>query len=315
MNLRYYKNLAAQISALVIFSFFFTSCETVIDIDPPAYTPRLVVHSINHVINGEARISVQVTQTVGIFEESKDVRNATLSLSWPGHSYETSEYFNQNSQFTDSLCYYYHNELFCDMIRYKSFQNYRFPKMNLPINTPITLRVSAPGFTDVQATTIIPELIQYDSLILLPEPIINQFGDRVNALDVFFTPQEDGKNYHSLELVEGQGFHNDIELNTVYLESLDPAVVENQGTLVISNENFGNQARKIRASYWAWNSGEGSYAFWSSVTKESFLFHKSIQNFQGSVDNPFTTLASIYSNIENGHGFFGLYHTRIEKLD
>jgi hypothetical protein len=314
MNRNYITNIFNQTGIVLFTVLFITSCETVIDIDPPEYTPRLVVHSISHVIDGEASISVQVTQTVGIFEESKDVKSATLSLSWPGHYYETSEYLEENLGIIDTLCYYEENELNCEMIRFKYFQNYRFPKLNFPINTPITLRVSAPGFTDAIATTIIPELIRYDSLIVLPEQVLNQFGDRVNAIDIFFRPKEDGRNYHYLELVEGQRYLNELEVNTMYLESIDPAVVNNEGLLAISNENFGGQDRKLRATYYSWHSREGSFALWSSITREAFLFNKSVQTYNESVDNPFTTLASLFSNVENGHGFFGLYNTRIERV-
>src|SRR5690606_27489940 len=119
---------------------FFSSCEKNIQVDTPPYTPVLVIKSTNAVYHN---VVVFVSRSISIKEyngkQDLTVKSATVNLYINGIFEETLK--PQTDLFGQS---YYISEHF------------------IQPGNDYKIIVSAPGFTDAEATAVVPESVPFE---------------------------------------------------------------------------------------------------------------------------------------------------------
>ncbi len=296
----------------------FTGCETVVNIDPPPYEPKLVVFSFNPVVNGKAKILVYVSQTVGIFDKVKNVENSTVTLEW-NNTKKLAQYykFEDLTRQSDSICFDNNGVFEClsNSIRFVNDVSdlYIFPLMDIPENTPITLTVSAPGFKTVTSTQTLLPLVPIDSITLLEEQVLDRFGDRVSALDLTFKDTKGLENYYMVGLYDIDENIFDTTFNKTYLGSFEVGTFFFEGSILVNDEGFDGDLRKLRLTYYEYDDNDKIFQ-WSSIDKNLFEYAKLLNKYFEAEDNPFSTPVSLPTNINNGHGIFALYSTHSKKI-
>ncbi len=160
-------------------------------------------------------------------------------------------------------------------------------------NTTYNLKIEKSGFETVFAQQVMPVQVPIIDVELTDEILKVRFQDIPNE-----------ENYYIVVLL--YGYNNDD--NPIYIEPFtDEANYSTlTGGLVFRDAFFDGQEHTFKAKYSNYSQIGNYKVRLYHITKELFLHEKSIDlNFETS-GNPFAEPNSLYTNITNGYGIFGL---------
>lgn len=274
-------------SALLLIFIALQSCQTVIDIDQKDFKKRLVMTST---LNADSTISVFVTRSVGALATGlpDSITNAIVDL-----------YEDGNLLFN---------------IPYASFGNYTY-NYHPVIGRSYKVTVSAQGFDEsIEATTSIPAPPQIDtfSYALVPSTNNQQWGS--TSLEGSVTINDpSGENYYMIQAVDNyiDTFSNEEYPSVLYLTTDDPLIGNSQqysASLLFTDFSFNSSTYTIRFNAESYSGDIGSnhltYKVYS-LSKESYLYLISLQNYYNNKDNPFSEPVQVYSNVSSQMGILG----------
>lgn len=303
------------LSFFILFVLF-SSCEgffdTVIDIEPPGHSPKLAVHAFGGNTNG-GEIRLMVTKTFGILENVKtellDSAVVTLSSS-SGQMYTFQPFeiagflFDTLILANDTISLFEYNDGF------HLYSNDFLPETG----KTYTLSVSYPGLPPVRAQQTFPKEVAPDSAIFVKDAGLDQFGDRISAVDIFFQDPPGEENFYIVRLINNSPFGGTYQ----YIESTEPgSLISGQQFILLSDKVFDGEQKRFRITFYNFNdeTDPNNYIVrWRTISPETFKFNEAMIKYFNSADNPFLTPTQIYSNIENGVGVFSLYHETLIKV-
>ena len=297
------------LSLLLIF-ILVSSCEsffdTVIEIDPPGHTPQLAIHAHGGNTNG-GEMRVMVTKTFGILDNViwGTLDSAEVSLTSSSGQIYTFQNIDDGDVIFDTLV------LTNDTLILFEFNNAfnLYSSDFIPETGKIyTLSVSYPGLPAVRAQQTFPGEVVPDSAIYVKDAGLDQFGDRVSAIDIYFQDPPGEENFYKVRLLNNAPFGG----NYQYIESSEPgSLVSDQKFIILSDKIFDGEQKRFRITFYNYNDETDPNKYvvrWRSISPETYRFNEAMTKYFDSVDNPFLTPTQIYSNIENGVGVFSLYH-------
>ena len=271
----------------LVFALFFTACsedffEQTVVIDVPEHTPQLAITS--HLSAGDTAVWVYVTHSQGILEngQAQPVEDATVEFYRNGQLMETLPYLTEK---------FYAAELGSPLATDPA--EYRFI-------------ISAPGFDPVEAVQQMPIPVSIISAVYEPEGALDLDGERVDEISVEFEDPAGVENFYQLSIfIQQNGWSNH-----VYLHLLDPIAEESGDEQFLKDDSFEGKKYTWRVGFYPQNFEPGSDAKilvqLLSISRDRYLFDRSVTLSQDADDNPFAEPVIIHDNVEGGHGVFSL---------
>jgi hypothetical protein len=165
-------------------------------------------------------------------------------------------------------------------------------------------------------------------VIVDEEGALSESGERLDEI-VIEIQDEPGEHYYALQ---GEVDYRYVDENndtisgyySVWLESNDPilsyAEVDRRGALICSDGAFNGNTYRFATYTWedlpiGLMSGSKLRIRVTSLSRDAFLYYRSLDQYWGADGNPFAEPVTVHSNIENGYGIFGLGHTRVFSVD
>lgn len=294
---------------LLLINFIFVACQTVVDIDIPLESPKLVLNSI---LANEESIMVHLSESRHILDEGEfqNVNGAGVKI------YENGEFLS-NLYSSGSGFGLYSSD---SSIRVKSGNTYR-------------VEVSKNGFQSIDAEARVPLnaakilAVDFDTA----QTNTNTYSQNNFEFDIEIEDEAGVENFYELLIIEeGYTYYYDYNTNpptvtdssrfmaSLSLESSDPSLEEYQsyGESILFNDGFFDGKKyhiKVTSSYYSDFIGnkesQSKYTIVLRNTSKSYYLYRQSVELQAWVqDDPFAQPVQIYNNINNGFGIFAAYN-------
>lgn len=291
-----------------IVSLLFQSCEEdsfsqVVTIDIPEHEAKAAIRFSVEVNNPE-NLAALVTNSKGILDPDTDYKiptDAVVKL------FRNGDLLTQLSLNEESFYYEDFNDV---QIRDTAGDVYLF-------------EAELEGFDKVSATQTMPVKPIITDATYEREGTIDPGGYRADEIIVDINdPDPDNINYFGVRLfttfyiTDSNGDTINRYHQMLYLDSNDPllAYAGNYG-LVFTDESFSGGTFQARTYTYSQIQDDTEIEVEIlSITKEAFLYKRSLEQYYEAVDNPFAEPVIVPSNIEGGYGFFTLANSTIFKI-
>ncbi len=280
--------------ALLASLMLFTTCksdffEQVVDIEIPEHNPLLTVSS--YLVSGDSVVSVYVSYSLGILDTAKRVnlKNAKVLL--------------------------LKNTVPLAQIPYstKQFYSIKLPKTKPIDKGEYELYVSAPGYQQVSSKQIMPEAAPILNSKFEKKAAINRDGEKVDLLTIDFEDLPGVKNYYA---VQAQLQISPTEKFPLQLDAIDPISEKLDRHVLLKDDSFDGKKYSWRlGSRIEAPKGAKLIIQLQTITKDKYLFLKSIHLNEAADDNPFAEPVLIHSNIYNGFGIFSAEARSYRTID
>lgn len=296
-----------------------TSCQNffsqTVEIDPPEYTPSMVFHEL--ISDQDDTLKINLTRNYGVLEPVDDYNNWAVKGA-------VVEWW-QNGQKVLTLL-----PLSAD-----SSQVY-FGLLPAPLQAgqEYQIKVSHPDFEPVTATQVLPApLEKVDNIVLKRQFSTNEFDEPISQLEFNIMDKADEKNFYEffLEvksinrfivdyLPDGTPVYDTFTYNytTPFDVTFDPNLREGLGNSLLLNDQFTNgQEYKFKGQFIDYQNSDQTQEFYlvtRTITQEYYYWAKSYVQQSNSGDNPLAEPVSVYNNLENGLGIFGMFSEKRFKL-
>ncbi|MEO6036855.1 MAG: DUF4249 domain-containing protein [Saprospiraceae bacterium] len=290
----------------IIITAFLASCsedffDQTIDIDPPAYDKQLVTHAL--VSNRDSSLSLPLTRNFGILDQVPDsawaVKNALVEI------YEEGQL-----------------KLIVPSSGSQWYSIFLLPGFFQP-GKSYELRASHPDFSTVSARQVMPGPFQIDSTAYRENAGLSSEGDELSAIDVYLQDQAGVKNYY---VIAADGLYPSLSpkfdtlgffigydtlgysVTDIQAESPeDPNVRKAVGNaFAVTDQAFDGQAYKFTFRTYRGYGYTNFRAHVWSVTEDYYRYAVSAQRKYDSEEVPLVEPVTVYHNLENGIGIFGL---------
>ena len=293
--------------------FVFSSCEKNITVNIPKKPPRLVINAILEktkpieIMVGKSR---HILDSIELSIEPYIVKNAVVVIFENGIPYDTLIY--QPNSYT-----------------YTSPQNKKIRD-----GYTYNLKVSAAGFTSVEASAIVPSISEAPVVTRVKDARVTSYGDHQDEVTVTLNDPAE-KNFYLLQIFHADaGFGGSTEY-PIYCASTtdkdlekvgedpDPLSTDNcydAGNLIMKDDNFNGRQKQLRfyiessqlQDYTLPGGGTSKpYVKLSRISEDYFKYIKSYYIAYDSGGNPFAEPVNVFTNVINGLGIFSIRSTAV----
>ncbi len=282
--------LIISISAII----FFTSCEKRLKVDMVQEPQKLVLHSV---VTQDSLIEVQVTKSIGITDpESNNI--------------------NDNQYVPQARVVVFENEAAVETLSYNPL-NKKFKAVTTRMSAGKNYRITAEatGYTAAQGKASLLPVVPVDNVFFKKNARMNEDGDWMDEVKIVFTDPVNTDNYYRVYIKSYNG--NDagcIKATDIDIEDLNgdgiinPLGCISPGELIVSDKNFNGLAKTlvlyVRNGRLVVNRNRYPYLLLQQISKDFFLFTKSLALVKNIQDNPFAEPVNLWTNITNGYGIF-----------
>lgn len=292
-----------QRNLFFLFSFaiaaqLFTSCDgdkfsQVVEIDLPEHTPMLSVSA--EMSEVDTLLKIYLTRTWPTVEQPDtiEVMDATVRLFKDGSLHREFEQ-DQLSRFYQAIG----NAFDQDGATYR-------------------LEISAPDFETVFAEQKLPSIVELTDIKYSFQSGVTPDGNKADELSFEFQDPPTEEDYYGFTgslVISGldtflmDSFHYSYDL---YLESYDPLLESGANDMLLfSDASFNGKKVKFttycNCSNYGGQPGSKIVAQLTHITREKYLFLRSLQQFYNADGNPFAEPVNVQGNIEGGVGLFSL---------
>lgn len=188
------------------------------------------------------------------------------------------------------------------------------------------IKVESPGYPTARSKQIMPPIVRLSDATLVKSGAITPDG-RFDEVTLEFNDPGTQENYYLPRCLYGYQYLNNNNEPTftsmgppIEMESMDPLLEDayTHSSRIISDKTFNGRYHKMKLYFDTAEkpkpnpdhnviAGSERFGFQLvSITKEGYLYWRSLAKYQQNKDNPFSEPVVIYSNIENGRGAFFL---------
>jgi hypothetical protein len=284
---------------MFVVACIFTSCEdffeSSVEIDLPEQEQKIALHSFYH-NHLDSTFRFLITRTKGVLENDSyedflneaDIRLVVDGLDMEVFSLPITE-GNDNR---------------------KAF-NFESEPIVLNEGAEVELTVEHPDHQTIFSSQYLPSMVVPDSVIFIPNAGLDQDGYRTSGMDIYFRDPPGRKNYYLVRVLRKDepsqpGY-------PIYIESLDLAATQYSSDVMVDDMIFDGEFRRLRVFFNDWHGSNAEPDMfeveWRSITPDLYLYGRAYERYYHSEDNPFTTPAQLYTNIENGVGIFAVSNT------
>lgn len=282
---------------------FFSACEdftsTTLKVDPPEHTEQLVLHS--YISDQDSFLLCSVIKSVALLEDvdtSQFINGCTVEVFRDGQLLQTLE------PITDLFLYPY---------------NYGIELDNKigGIGLDYEVRVTHPDFDMASSRGTMPSPVPVKSLTFEPDAAVDDFGDRVNGIEIIIDDPADEENFYEFYVYRRFDDNGNVFFDPLYIWSTDQSLVDgiDFNTYLLTDEAFNGKEYRFEVFGNDINP-VSSYLAWKSITEEQYLYSRSVSDQRDALDfGAFSDPVSIFSNVDNGLGIFGLRSELVYKVD
>ena len=290
-----------------IFIIFIIACEQVVDIEVPEHKSQLVLSSYYYA--GDTKITANLTKSLAISNNDPIDRiwGATIKL------YENDVLLGQFGEAEDTTYYQAHTgewdslgnpitETQINAIR-------RLYKLDLatPLQTDKTYKITAEA-TDYESVSAVQHLSSNiktnGDIIYNPMSRPGLEGYSMDALEIQIEDNPDEDNYYEFIVYKSYygNWYND------WLESYTLGIEQGvDGTLLLKDDLFEGSTYNVELLMWPDDPSETDIRLQiKSISRDKFLFTKSLRAYDDAYYNPFAEPVIIHTNVENGQGIFSM---------
>jgi hypothetical protein len=281
------KKCSIVISVILIVAPVLLSwgCESIVQVDLPGHTPRLVV---NGIFANDSDWYINLSQSVDVLgnEEPRAVNNARMEI-WLNNAPITT----------------------LSLVGDGVYSSGARPRAGLTYE----LRVSVPGFNSVSAQGTIPPTPVIDAVTAVPER--TPYGYQNYRITVQLADPGDQKNYYEVFVLFRDNFG---EWFTTTINSNDPAITETNASIEIGEKReffgdaalvedalFNGSSYDLQFETITWSEIRDINVVVSAISETVFRHNRAYRLHDETDDNPFAEPVQLYSNIQNGYGIFG----------
>jgi len=280
-----------------IFFVFIIACEQVADVDVPEHESQLVLSSYYRA--GETKITARLTGSLAIDNngELEEVWGATVNL------YENELFIGQLEDRIDTT--YSTLPSTIDSLGnfvYEIDEIIRAYKLELSasLESGKTYKITAeaPNFPGISATQQLPSPPTIIDTSYLPMSTYSLTGELMNAINITLQDVEDEDNYYEFKIY---GYWNNESG-----QSLTPGIERGyNGTLLLKDDLFENSPYNIELLSSS-TSPNNARVHVSAISRDKYMFFRSLEIYDSTIENPFAEPIIVHSNVENGQGIFSM---------
>lgn len=287
----------------ISFGFLLVSCgedffDSITEIEVPEHEPQFAVRGFINATYLEYGSWVRVGHTLGILDstEFEEIKDATVLLYEEDVLKNTFEYA-ENAWYTGEIT------------ALTAGKNY-------------TLKVDSPTYGSIEVTQQVPQKVSVINATYEAAGAIDRYGDRGDEVTIQFNDPAGEKNYYTVGVsatfrFEGPDTSFVVDNWGLYASPVDP-LLEHLNSLYLTDVSFDGDAYTTRVSIEIDQAGTIEYlgaknlaaekitVRLTSISKDWYLFQKTLSAFQDNEGNPFAEPVVIHENIEGGTGIFGL---------
>jgi hypothetical protein len=302
----------------IIFLFIVGGCSEdffnpIVEIDIPVVKAKLVLYSL--LAEGDQTVSVFLTHS----RHPLGINNYSVLDSSVFKYYDIKKMdsvrmvFYRLADYPDSVSnarvnLYQQNTLIASLTKKDktSFQT-TLPGSGIKAGQEYTIKIDAPGYDAIEATTIIPNAVPIDTVFYTPK--VKHVSSGID-LHTFVTDDYDIKlrdpikepNFYDIFGFVRDTFNGQILNEYIQLYGIDE----------IADDKFlTDQGRNGQTITWKRYSDPFQYRKMFvrlySISESYYQFRLSADKMFNNRDNPFAEPSILYSNVSNGYGFFGGY--------
>jgi hypothetical protein len=278
------------------------SCEKEITVDVPKYDEKLVLNSFT--MSGDT-MYVGVGKSIGIldYKHGKDlnVMNATILLQADGKTVDTMKYNTDH-------------EMYASHTVAETGKQY-------------TVKATAPGYTEAEATTTVPEIVTIDSIIRIPNAKLDIDGNTQDEIRIVFKDPPAAGDYYILKVFTLGGLDTnynhsgmqcvnttDPSVESIYNENIDQTTCLSGDGIFFRDALFNGTRKELRLFIQSHflsplilgNDTVRGQVELTHVTEAYFKFSKSYKFATENTGNPFAEPTNVYTNVKNGYGIFSV---------
>ena len=308
--------------SIICFAAIASSCERTVTLDLPEHESKLVVNSI---FSNDSIWKLSVSQSTGILDNDDFgfMDNAEVTIYQDGNFLETLSLETIETTTYD----YTTGQEEIEEIPFYTSENVATS------NHEYSVEVAVNGFETASATATLPTPVNISEVTVenLFADVEEGYQQQEGSLSITFDDPE-GENFYELKVWAAFEYtYSDYIFNdsindyiaqevteevfyNIYLETNDVALSNDANksgqSILFTDEFFEGDTKTLALQTYDAIPLDGSIVVeLRSISKEVYLYNSSYNNQRWSRDDPFSEPIFVYSNIENGFGIFGAYHT------
>jgi len=260
------------------------ACEQIVEVDIPEHESQLVLSAFYRA--GKTEVKAYLTKSLAISDDQdvEEVQEPDIKL-------------------------YENDLLIAESSVYSNFN----PQFSTPLEVGKTYKITAeaPGFTTVMATQKLPAPPNIGDVVYQPMSRPGVEGYVMDAIDVELQDIPNEDNYFELSIFikdKDASASNVSSWRREWIESLDPGVERGYyGTSFLKDDLFEDGSYNAEILIYPADTNYIDIKVQvSAVSRDKYLFSKSLKAYEDALYNPFAEPVIIHTNIENGQGIFSM---------
>ena len=292
---RFIKLYCCFLSTFLLFSCGEDFFDSITEIEIPEHASRLVVQAnFDATFAKNSKNFVLLNHTLGILDTMafQEVDDATVTLYEEGALKANFEKPNPSAWFR------------ANNIELLAGKNY-------------TLNVDSPTYGRIEATQQLPTKVPIITATYEADAAVDRYGERGNEITIQFQDPEKEENYYLLSVYATYLCtepDTTSRISLIYASPVDP-LLEHLDDLHLTDASFDGEMYATRISINEedfYNTESKSLPLekitirLTSLSKDRYLFNKTISAYQDNEGNPFAEPIVVHENIEGGSGIFTL---------
>ncbi len=294
----------------ILFAVFLFACETTEKIDDFPLRPAKLV--VNCFFSADSIWEFQVSKSLSVLDNAdiKLIKNATITIFKEGEMQSSFNTVDKDGWYRNSETLPKAGKEYSIQVTSPDFKNILVAKDIVPEKPVITdakLFIRDSMFYDGGYYNYGYIEGSFELSFSDPESIHNYYEIEVYALDSVF-------NYYPepVEFVELQNRILPISSDDLSADKIS----EVSYSLLLNDYLFDGKKHKLSIDFNDYNAGRKKdyYISLTSLSREGFLYRKTINEYGNSHNDPFSEPVMIYSNIENGFGIFSAFSQSMDTI-
>jgi hypothetical protein len=295
----------------------FAACEKTIIVPIPEKDPKLVVHALLE--KGDP-----IVVTVG---RSRHI------LKVPGYQ---SSGWQDAYTVKNAVPIVYENGIAIDTLQYDiPTYTYKSPRNKTILDGKVyTIKVTAPGFVEAEATTVVPSQSVIASVTRVRDARTNSSGNTMDEVTIRLDDPAE-KNFYLVQVFSAgyssnPGYYiycintSDKDVEAIgYSDPTDPENCFDGDNILMRDDNFNGRQKQLKLFIDSDNLRENlgpngevyrPYIKVKRITEDQFKYILSYDAYESGSDNPFAEPANVFSNVRNGFGIFTAQTMAVDTL-
>ncbi|MEM6318154.1 MAG: DUF4249 domain-containing protein [Bacteroidota bacterium] len=302
--MKLFKNIITIVCLLLLVSCSEDFFDSITEVEIPEHEPRL---SVTATFNNNIRKQrVFVNYSVGILDDSPNARrvpDADVRLFEDGVLRNTFTYFSRMDGNSNEEVGWFES----DDLEFLPEKEY-------------TLVANSDTYGQATASQQLPTEVPINNLTFKENGAVDIYGDRGNEVTLEINDPAGEENYYSISALVFYRFEDQdtkaLIGEPVPVSPVDPILEDLNSGIFLNDASFNGEAFTLRAAVF-FEKEEGQLGFnyrraeririvLSSISKDRYLFEKTLSNYYDNRDNPFAEPVIVHENVEGGSGIFTL---------